>query len=128
MISKNGLCLNIDYDVLFVLKVINKILLMADVSFAFLFSVVDNDISILNHKIFLSIAPSVVDIYLLMSPITWAQTTVMASSAMGLNCGSSGFFQPHTQKQTQHRCVHDLCVPCSVLRVFVFTADCSTCS
>ena len=35
----------------FVLKVINKILLIADVSFAELFSVVNNDISILNQKI-----------------------------------------------------------------------------
>ena len=56
------------------LKVKNKILLMADVSFALLFLVVDNDVSILNHN-FLSIAPSVVDIYLVMNAITWAQTT-----------------------------------------------------
>ena len=35
----------------FMLKVINKILLIADVSFAELFSVVNNDISILNQKI-----------------------------------------------------------------------------
>ena len=34
---------------------------------------VDNNIFILNHK---SIAPSVVDIYLVMATITWAQTTV----------------------------------------------------
>ena len=42
-----------------------------------MFSVVHNDTAILNHKIiFLSIAPSVVGIYLLMNAITWAQTTV----------------------------------------------------
>ena len=35
----------------FVLEVINKILLMADVSFAQLFSVLENIISILNYKI-----------------------------------------------------------------------------
>ena len=59
------------------LKVINKILLIVDVSFAYLFSVADNDIPILNHNIFFHlIAPSVVDTYLVMSPITWAQTTV----------------------------------------------------
>ena len=43
--------MNIDYVVWFVLKVINKIVLIADVSFAELFSVVNNDISILNQKI-----------------------------------------------------------------------------
>ena len=51
MISNYWLCLNIDYDVWFVLKVMDKILSRADVSFAWLFSVVDNDICILNHKI-----------------------------------------------------------------------------
>ena len=45
------LSLNIDYVVWFVLKVINKIMLMADVSFAKTFSVVENDVSILNPKI-----------------------------------------------------------------------------
>ena len=52
-------------------------MLIVDVSFAKLFSVVNNDISILNQQNnFWSIAPSVVDIYLVMSAITWAQTTV----------------------------------------------------
>ena len=45
---------------------------------------------------------------------------VMASSAMGSNWGSAGFCRTHTQKQTQHKCVHDLCVLFSVLHMFIF--------
>ena len=30
-------------------------------------------------------------------------------------------FADHTQKQMQIKCVHDLCAPCGVLRLFVFT-------
>ena len=45
---------------------------------------------------------------------------VMASSATGLNLGVLGFCRPHMQKQTQNKCVHDLCAPRSVLRMFVF--------
>ena len=48
---------------------------------------------------------------------------VMESSAMGSNWGSSGFCRPHTQKQTQNQWVHDLCTPCSVLRVFYLHAQ-----
>ena len=33
----------------------------------------------------------------------------------------SGFCRSHKQKLTQNKCVHDLCGPCSVLRLFVFT-------
>ena len=43
--------LYIDYDVWFMLKVVDKILLMAGVSFVKMFSAVDNNISILNLKI-----------------------------------------------------------------------------
>ena len=35
---------------------------------------------------FWSIAPSVVDIYLVMSAITWAQTTVTGSKYRGIRC------------------------------------------
>ena len=43
--------------------------------------------SILNHKIiFLSIAPSEVDIYLVMSAIAWAQTTVTVDECMFQEC------------------------------------------
>ena len=49
---------------------------MADASFAYMFSVVDNEISFVNHELFWSMAPSIVDIYLVMSAAMWAQTTV----------------------------------------------------
>ena len=41
-------------------------------------------------------------------------TLVMASSAMGIKLGVFGFYQPHMQKQTQTKCVHDLHMPCCV--------------
>ena len=42
-----------------------------------MFSLVDIDISFLNHELmFWLIAPSIVDIYLVMSTLPWAQTTV----------------------------------------------------
>ena len=50
--------------------------MMPDVSFAYLFSL-NGNISLVNHyAIFWSIAPSVVDVYLVMNAITWAQTTM----------------------------------------------------
>ena len=35
--------------------------------------------------------------------------------------GFSGFCRWHTQKQTQSKCVHDLRIPCDLLRMFIFT-------
>ena len=35
--------------------------------------------------------------------------------------GIPSFCQPHTQKQMQTKCVHDLRVPCSISRLFTFT-------
>ena len=46
---------------------------------------------------------------------------VMGSSAMELQSRYSCFCQPHTQKQTQTKCVHNLCTPYSVSCVFIFT-------
>ena len=36
---------------------------------------------------------------------------VVALSAIGLKLGYLGFSRPHTQKQTQNKCIHNLCVP-----------------
>ena len=41
----------------------------------------------------------------------------MASSTMGLKLGVLTIFAPRTCK---NKCVHDLCMPCSVLSVFIF--------
>ena len=47
MFENYWLCLNIDYVVCFVLKSMNKSLLMPDASFAYLFSVVNNNIALI---------------------------------------------------------------------------------
>ena len=39
----------------------------------------------------------------------------------GLNWGYLVFCRPHTKKQMQNKCVHDLSVPCSILRMLIFT-------
>ena len=44
----------------------------------------------------------------------------IASSAMGLKLGYSGFCWPHTQKHMQTKYVHDLRVLCGISCVFIF--------
>ena len=41
--------------------------------------------------------------------------------------GLVGFWQPYRQKQTQNKCVHDLCAPCGVLRALSSHSDCNRC-
>ena len=56
----------------------------------------------------------------------WGQSGVDVSKPAGYavcdgNMSSWVFCQPHTQKQMQYKCIHDLCAPCRILRVFIFT-------
>ena len=48
----------------------------------------------------------------------------MASSARGPNWETSDFCRPHTQKQMQNNCVHNLYELCSVLNMFIFMLRC----
>ena len=45
---------------------------------------------------------------------------LMVSSAMELQLGLFRFLQPHTGKQTQTKCLHNLHAPCSISHMFIF--------